>query len=141
MVPALAAIIGGSTGMVKAAIFLADRWSLPRVLVGTLLLAVLTSLPNAYTGIRLGLRGRGTALVSETLNSNTINLVGGLAVPALFVSLGSLSGSLVFDVAWLLGMTTVTLALLFRRRGAGRGAGLLILLLYAIFVAVEIVQS
>jgi hypothetical protein len=139
-VPALAAIIGGSTGMVRSALFLADRWNVPRVLVGTLILSILTSLPNAFTGIRLGLADRGTALISETLNSNTINLVGGAAVPALFVSLGTLSGNVVFEVLWLLGMTLVSLLLLTRRGGAGRAGGALILALYATFVAVEIAR-
>jgi cation:H+ antiporter len=140
-VPALGAIIGGSTGMVRSALFLADRWGVPRVLVGTLVLSILTSLPNAYTGMRLGLAGRGTALISETLNSNTINLVGGAAVPAVFVGLSSLSGSVVFEVLWLLGMTVVSLALLGRRGGAGRAGGAVILALYAVFVAVETLRA
>src|SRR5438309_1679006 len=76
--PAVAAIVLGSIGMVHAALRLGDAAGVPHVLVGTLLLAVLTSLPNAYTGLRLGRAGRGSALVAETMNSNTINLVGGM---------------------------------------------------------------
>ena len=79
------------------------------MLVGVLLLAVLTSLPNAYTGVRLGRAGRGAALVSETMNSNTINLVGGVALPALFVGFGHrFSGVLAVDVVWLLATTALT---------------------------------
>jgi len=46
----------------------------------------LTSIPNAQTAIRLGMLGRGEALVSETFASNTINLLGGVLLPALFVA-------------------------------------------------------
>ena len=46
---------------------------------------MITSLPNAFTAVRLGLGGRGEALVTETLASNTINLTGGVLIPALFV--------------------------------------------------------
>jgi Ca2+/Na+ antiporter len=115
---------------------LGHRWSVPEYLVGVLVLAVLTSLPNAFTGIRLGLQSRGSALLSETLNSNTINLVAGIAIPALFLSLGSFSGLVAFDLAWLIGMTLVVLALLVR--GVGRSGGALIVGLYLVFLGVQI---
>jgi cation:H+ antiporter len=138
LVPALAAIVLGSIGMVRAAIVLGDRWDVPRVVVGTLVLAVLTSLPNAFTGIRLALHGRGAAVVSETLNSNTINLVGGLAIPALFVSLARVSGVSAFDLAYFVGLGVLALALLARRDGAGRRAGAVVAALYVLFVCLHV---
>jgi cation:H+ antiporter len=140
LVPALAVIVAGSTGMVTAALDLADRWSMPDVIVGIVVLAILTSLPNALTAVRLAFQGRGSALVSETLNSNTINLVGGLAVPALLVSVGSTSGLTLFDLGWLVAMTVAVLLLLGRRDGIGRSGGTAILVLYAVFVIVQIVS-
>jgi cation:H+ antiporter len=136
LVPALAVIIAGSALMVESAIRLGHRWSVPEYLVGVLVLAILTSLPNAFTGIRLGLQGRGSALLSETLNSNTINLVAGIAIPALLLSLGSFSGLVAFDLAWLIGMTLVTLALLVR--GVDRGRGAFVVGLYLVFLVVQI---
>ena len=136
LVPALALIVAGSVLMVEAAVRLGDRWSVPQFLVGVLVLAVLTSLPNAYTAIRLGLQGRGSALLSETLNSNTINLVAGIAIPALVLSLGSFSGLVAFDLVWLIGMTLVVLALLVG--GVGRAGGGLMVALYLVFLGVQI---
>jgi cation:H+ antiporter len=136
LLPALALIVAGSALMVESAVRLADRWSLPKYLVGVLVLAVLTSLPNAFTAIRLGLQGRGSALLSETLNSNTINLVAGISIPALVLSLGSFSGLVAFDLAWLIGMTLVALALL--ARGLGRVSGGLVVALYLVFLGVQI---
>jgi cation:H+ antiporter len=141
LLPALAIIVGGSTGMVDAALRLADRWSVPDVIVGIVVLAILTSLPNAFTAIRLGFQGRGSALVSETLNSNTVNLVFGVSVPALFITVGSTSGLTGFDLAWLLLMTALVLTALARPRGVGRSEGTAILLLYAVFVVVQIVAE
>ena len=136
LVPALALIVAGSALMVEAAVRLGDRWSVPEYLVGVLVLAVLTSLPNAYTGIRLGFQGRGSALLSETLNSNTINLVAGIAIPALVLTLGTFSGLIAFDLAWLIATTLIVLALL--ARGVGRAGGGLLVGLYVVFVAVQI---
>jgi cation:H+ antiporter len=130
--------VAGSVGAVRAATDLADAWSVPRVLVGVIVLAILTSLPNAWTGVRFGLQQRGSALMSETLNSNSINIVAGLALPAAFGSLASFSTLDKFDVAWLLGMTAVALVLFGRRDGAGRAAGASLIVLYAVFVAAQI---
>jgi cation:H+ antiporter len=135
--PAVGAIVLGSIGMVHSSLRLADRVGLPQVLVGVLLLAVLTSLPNAFTGVRLGRARRGSALVSETMNSNTINLVGGVAVPALFVGFGHFSGLLTVDLGWLLAATAVAVALLWRRGGLRRGGGALLLLSWVGFAVVQ----
>ena len=141
LIPALAIIVAGSTGMVDAALRLSDRWSVPDVIVGVVVLAVLTSLPNAFTAVRLALQGRGSALVSETLNSNTTNLVFGVSVPALFISLGSVTALAGFDLAWLVTMTVVVLLLLATRDGVRRSGGTAILLLYAVFVAVQLISA
>ena len=141
LLPALVLIVAGAAGMVDAGLRLADRWSVPDVIVGIVVLAILTSLPNAYTAIRLALQGRGSALVSETLNSNTTNLVFGISVPALFIGLGSTSALAGFDLGWLLLVNLVALAMLARVKGVGRSEGAAILLLYAVFVAVQIVAE
>jgi cation:H+ antiporter len=141
LLPALAIIVAGSTGMVDAALRLAHRWSVPDVIVGIVVLAILTSLPNAFTAVRLAFQGRGSAVLSETLNSNTVNLVFGVAIPAFFVTLSSTSALTGFDLAWVLLITVFALALLAPRGGLGRSGGTAILLLYAVFVTVQIVSE
>jgi cation:H+ antiporter len=141
LLPALAIIVVGSTGMVESALNLAHRWSVPDVIVGILVLAILTSIPNAFTAARLAFQRRGAAVVSETLNSNTTNLVFGIALPALFISIGSMSALTKFDLGWLLLMTLVAIALFARRGGVTRSGGVAILLFYAVFVAVQIASS
>jgi cation:H+ antiporter len=138
---ALCLIVAGSVGAVRAATDLAEAWSVPAALVGVIVLAVLTSLPNAWTGVRFGRQHRGSALMSETLNSNSINLVFGLAVPAALGSFAAFSGLAIFDLIWLLVMTTAALVLFGRRHGAGRRAGAVLIALYAIFVAVQVAAA
>jgi len=136
---ALTLIVAGSVGAVRAATDLARAWSVPGALVGVIVLAILTSLPNAWTGVRFGLQRRGSALMSETLNSNSINIGAGLALPAALGTLSAFSNLAVFDVAWLFAMTATALVLFGRKRGgAGRGAGALLIVLYGAFVVVQI---
>jgi cation:H+ antiporter len=138
MLAALCLIVAGSVGAVRAATDLAQAWSIPDALVGVTVLAILTSLPNAWTGVRFGVQRRGSALMSETLNSNSINSVAGLALPAALGSLTTFSGLDVFGLAWVVGMTTAALVLFGRHGGAGRMAGALLIALYAVFLAVQI---
>ncbi len=137
---ALCLIVAGSVGAVRAATDLAHAWSVPEALVGVVVLAILTSLPNAWTGVRFGLQRRGSALMSETLNSNSINIVAGLAVPAALGTLAAFPGLAIFDIAWLIGMTAAALVLFGKRGGGGRGAGALLIVLYAVFLAVQLAR-
>jgi len=134
----LALIVGGSFGMVSAALSLGHRWGVAAPIVGALVLGPLTSLPNALTGVRLGLAGRGAALVTETLNSNTINLLAGVAVPSLFVTLAAHSDADRLGLALLGAAMAAVVALLAPRRGLGRAGALVLLALYAGFVAVTL---
>lgn len=138
---ALCLIVAGSIGAVRAATDLANAWSVPDALVGVLVLAVLTSLPNAWTGVRFGLQQRGSALMSETLNSNSINIVAGLVIPAALGSLAGFSGLAVFDIAWLCGMTAAALVFFGRRDGGGPTAGAFLIVLYAVFVVVQLAAN
>lgn len=141
LVAALCLIVAGSVGAVRAATELAQEWSVPDELVGVLGLAVLTALPNAWTGVRFGLQGRGSALISETLNSNSINMVAGIALPAALGTIAGFSHLAVFSLAWLCGMTVAALVLFGRRSGAGRRAGAFLIVLYLVFVAVQVAVS
>src|SRR5207248_8454761 len=113
----LGVIILSSVGMVKAATDLGSRWGVSDVVVGTLVLASLTSLPNLLTAVRLALHGRGSAVVSETLNSNSLNVIAGIALPGIVLTLGSASPLETFAVWWLVGMTVFAVAVTYAGRG------------------------
>ena len=140
LVVALCLILVGGIATVRSANVLADAWSVPEEIVGAVILAILSALPNAWTGVRFGLQRRGSALMSETLNSNSINLAVGITLAG---ALGTLvfAGRDVFNISWLLGMTVVAVALFGRHRGGGRVAGALLIALYAVFVAVQFATS
>jgi cation:H+ antiporter len=133
---ALAAIVLGSVGMVHAGTDLGRRLGLSDVVIGTLVLAALTSLPNLLTAVRLALRGRGSAVVSESFNSNSLNVLAGVALPALVLSLGSASGLVTFSLWWLVGMTAVAIVLTYAGHGIRRIGGAGIVALYVAFAAV-----
>jgi cation:H+ antiporter len=135
VVPALAAVVGGAYGMVAAAQSLADRWDVSDVVVGALVLAALTSIPNLIAAVRLARHGRGAACVSESLNSNNANILVGLCVTAVILGLGAASGIEIFAAWWMVGMTVVAVVLGFGN-GLTRREGAVIIALYVAFVVV-----
>ena len=134
-------IVAGSVGMVQAALTLGGDWHIPSSVLGVLILAPLTSLPNALTAIRLGLSGRGAALVGETFNSNSINLGAGVIVPSLFVTFATLSAVDKQQLGWLLAITVVAVVLLARRDGMRRPHAAVLVGLYFAFVVGTLVGS
>jgi cation:H+ antiporter len=132
----LAGIVLGSIGMVRAATDLGHHWNVSDVIIGTLVLAALTSLPNLLTAVRLAVHGRGSATVSEAFNSNSLNVLAGIAIPALFFTLGAAGGLVTFSVWWLVGMTVVAVVLSYRGEGVRRSEGAVIVALYIAFAAV-----
>jgi cation:H+ antiporter len=137
----VALIVAGSAGMVETALTLSDDWHVSSAILGFLILAPLTSLPNAATAVRLGLARRGAALVGETFNSNTINLVVGVIVSSLFVTLAATSTLGKLQLAWLLGATLLTLFLLAHPEGMRRTGAIALLVLYFAFVVGTLVGS
>lgn len=135
---ALAGIIAGSTGMVQGALALGERLQISGAVVAVCLLAPLASLPNALTGLRFGLAGRGEALVGEAFHSNAINLAVGAIVPALIVAFGPLPGRMQAALWYLVGASVLCTLLLLPGRGLGRSGGLMLLALYAGFLAVAL---
>jgi cation:H+ antiporter len=138
VVPALGVIVLGSVALVGSTVTLGERWGVASVLIGVLALAATTSLPNVYAAVRLAMDGRGAAVVSATFNSNTLNLVAGIAIPILVFP--SLRGSVPTSyVVWLLGLSVLALALL--TRGLYRGGAVLLLSVYGAFVVYAILTA
>ena len=133
---ALVLIIVTSMGLTRSAIFLSAAWGMNKIIVGMLVLAVLTSIPNVITTMKLALDGRGIAVMSEALNSNTINVLFGICVPATILGLGTLARQTIFSIWWLIGMTMINLCLLYFKKGFNRMSGAINVGMYSMFAII-----
>jgi cation:H+ antiporter len=133
---AVLVVVGASIAMEQAAATLGARHSVPEAVVGGLVLAGVTSLPNAVAAIYLAARGRGAATLSTAMNSNAINVAAGLLLPAAFLGLGSRSGPATFIAAYYFGLTAFVLGAAYIFNGLGRAHGILIICGYLSFAGV-----
>lgn len=133
-------VIGASIAMEQTGSTLGIRYGIPEIVIGGLVLAAVTSLPNAVSAIYLARRGRGAATLSTAMNSNSLNVLAGLLLPAVFVGLGARSGQTTLITVWYAGFTVAVLSLALASRGLRRAAGIAIVFGYGIF-AVTIALS
>jgi cation:H+ antiporter len=138
---AVAVVVSASVVMEHAASKFGSRHAVPQIVTGALVLAGITSLPNAVAAIYLALRSRGAAALSTSLNSNALNIVIGLLLSGTILGLGSPSGQSVLVAAWSLGLTLYTLAAAYRHRGLTRVQGALIVGGYLVFAGVLVATA
>ena len=129
-------VVVASVAMEQAATGLGSEAGIAPILVGGLILAGVTSLPNAVAAVYLASRGRGAATLSEAFNSNALNVIVGLLVPAVILDLVASDGESFFVAAFYLGLTAWAVAFALADRGLDRRTGGAIIAAYLVFAAV-----
>jgi cation:H+ antiporter len=137
---ALVVVVTASVVMERSASTLGRRFAVPDIVVGTLVLAGVTSLPNAVAAVYLARRGRGAATWSTALNSNALNVAAGLLIPAVVLGMGPVTAQVSLVASWYVGLTVLVIGFAYIRRGLPRSLGALILAAYAVF-AVTVVAT
>ncbi|HWX75479.1 MAG TPA: hypothetical protein VNZ05_09240 [Solirubrobacteraceae bacterium] len=138
---ALLVVVGASMAMERSAATFATRHAVSEIIVGAVVLAAVTSLPNAVAATYLAARGRGAAVLSTALNSNAINVLFGLLLPGSLVGLGAPSGQTTFVTASYAALTLFALAGAYLASGLRRSAGAFVIGAYLAFVAVLLVTA
>lgn len=131
---ALVVVVAASITMERAASLLGTHFGIPEIVTGGVILAAVTSLPNAVAAVYLAARGRGAAMLSTTLNSNALNVTGGLLLPATITGLGAPSPQSDLIAVWYLVLTVASLAFAYRDGGVRRVTGALIIGAYLVFL-------
>jgi cation:H+ antiporter len=131
---ALIVVVVASVAMERGATTLGHHFRLSDAVVGGIVLAAVTSLPNAVAAMHLASKGRGAAAFSTALTSNNLNVVAGLLIPGAIVGLASPSFTGTFTAATYLILTALVLVLAFAQHGLTRRVGGTIIAGYVIFV-------
>ena len=138
---ALVVVVTASIVMERSASTLGRRFSVPDIVVGTLVLAGVTSLPNAVAAVYLARRGRGAATWSTALNSNALNVAAGLLIPAVVLGMGPVTAQVSLVASWYVGLTVLLIGFAYIRRGLPRSLGVLILASYAVFAVMVVATA
>jgi len=131
---AVMTVVAASVAMEKTASRLGARHHVPDIVVGGLVLAAVTSLPNAVAAVYLARRGRGAATLSTAMNSNALNVTVGFLLPGALIGIGAASVSSTLVAAAYLAVTVLALACAYAGGGLRRRDGTVIVTAYLVFV-------
>lgn len=131
----LVIVVLSSVAMERGATAFGHHFHIADAVIGGIMLAAVTSLPNAVSAIYLAKKGRGAAAFSTALNSNNLNVVVGLLVPGVIVGLATPSFAGNFTSIAYVALTGLVLIFAFVKSGLTRQAGSVILVGYLLFVA------
>ncbi len=134
---ALALALGGVIVMVQTGEAFALDEHLPPAILGLVVLAVATSLPNTVVAFTLARTARASACVEEVLSSNSINAALGIALPLLLWQNVKPDPLLVFLDAPLMVVLTLTALISALRQRVSHLTGFLLVLVYVCWVVVH----
>lgn len=131
---ALVIVVVSSVVMERAASRLGHHFHVADAVIGGVVLAAVTSLPNAVSAVYLATKGRGSAAFSTALNSNNLNVLAGLFVPATVIALAAPTlGGNVTAVSYVV-LTGAVLVFAYLHSGIRRYVGWSIMAGYGVFV-------
>jgi cation:H+ antiporter len=127
-------VVLSSVAMERGASELGHHFHVVDAVIGGIVLAAVTSLPNVVAAVHLASTGRGAAAFSTALTSNNLNVVAGLLIPGAVIGLASpsIAGNLTAVVYLVL--TALVLVFAFAQCGLNRRSGWIIISGYVVFV-------
>ncbi|MHC4947656.1 MAG: calcium/sodium antiporter [Planctomycetota bacterium] len=131
----LAGLVAGGKGTEYTAVGFAERAECSKTLIGLTIVAVATSLPEVFTVLAAARKGHTDLAVGNVVGSNVFNILLVLAVTAVIAGV-PLPAYGLQDLLMMLAMTGLLLAVAWtRRRIVGRLEGVVLLLVYAAYMA------
>jgi len=138
-------IAGLSYTLVESVVVIAHFFQINPTFLALTVLAAGTSIPDLLSSIIVARQGRGDMAVSNAVGSNVFDILFGLGVPWLIV-LGARGGHVRVGTENLLGsvfllfstVVTILFLLIVRRWRIGQRAGLLLVILYILYMAYTI---
>jgi len=129
----IAGLAAGGRLLLFGGVELATRLGISEAVIGLTVVAFGTSLPELATAITAAYRGHGDIAVGNTIGSNVMNLLAVLGLAALVTPL-FMSDVRLFDLAIMVGMTTVLLPLMRTDFSLKRIEGALLLAAYIAYI-------
>ncbi len=125
--------------MVYSGVGLAEIAGIPEMIMGLFTLAIGTSIPELVVTLSSAMKGLHDLSIGTVLGSNTFNILIGIGVPALIMSVPVERLSLTFDAPVMI-FVTVLLFVLVRKGNMklNRVAGVILLVTYIVYAFLRI---
>ena len=138
LVIGLALIAKSSEVVLEEGTLLAAQFGISEMMVGILLIGLGTSLPELVVSINAALKGATALSVSNLIGSNIVDILLALGGSAAVASWEIDRAMVQFDIPYLTFSTVIVVLFILSKNKLQRNESLLILSLYAIFIALKV---
>ena len=130
----IAGLILGAQLIIAGGVGVAEFYNVPQEWIGLTLLAIGTSMPEIGASVAAALRRRGDVAIGNILGSNVFNILGAGGIISFFGPISVAPTFRQYD-HWAMALAAAIIAVLILTRARiGRLMGILLLLLYAIYI-------
>jgi len=133
----IAGLWGGSQVLVPAAVEIAVTMGVSDKVIGVVLVAVGTSMPELATSVVAAVRRHGDVAIGNVVGSNMFNILGVLGLTAAISPIPVGMEVLSFDMWVMIGVSLFLIPYALRQRTVGRVGGMVFLALYAGFIGLQ----
>lgn len=135
----IAGLIVGCRLLVYSADELGNIFGIPEMIMGLFVLAVGTSIPELVVTLTSAMKGLHDLSIGTVLGSNTFNILIGIGVPALLLSVPVDNISLIFDAPVMILVTILLMVLIKLGKGKlNRLGGIILMITYIAYAVVRI---
>jgi len=135
----IAGLIVGCRLLVYSADELGTIFGIPEMIMGLFVLAVGTSIPELVVTLTSAMKGLHDLSIGTVLGSNTFNILIGIGVPALLLSVPVDRISLTFDAPVMILVTILLMSLIKLGKGKlNRVGGIVLLFTYLVYAVIRI---
>lgn len=137
----LIGLIIGCRLLVYSGVELAEIAGIPEMLVGLFALGIGTSAPEFVVTLNSAMKKLHSLSIGTVLGSNVFNIMIGIGVPALFMSIPIEPLSVIFDAPVMIFVTALLLLLAGWKMKLTRYAGLILVIVYVCYITIRIAIS
>jgi len=139
VVMGLIGLIVGCRLLVYSGVELAHIVGIPEMIMGLFTLAIGTSIPELVVTLSSAMKGLHDLSIGTVLGSNTFNIIIGIGIPALILSVPVETLSLTFDAPVMIFVTVLLMALIKMGKGKlNRVGGIILLVTYLVYAVFRI---
>lgn len=128
-------VLGGSRLLVQSAAGVAEALGIPSVIIGLSIVAVGTSLPELVTALTAVKKGVQDLSIGNIVGANVLNMALIVGVSGMIHPLTMTRSVQFYSFPWLLGFIVLMTSLFWREGKLDRRGGVILLVLYFIYVA------
>ena len=140
----LVGIIGLAIGckiMVWSGVEIANVLKVPQMIVGLFALSIGTSAPELVVTLSSAMKRLHSLSMGTVLGSNVFNILIGIGVPSLFLAIPVEPLSVTFDAPVMILVTSLLIIMAARKKKLTRWGGLVLMLIYLVYITVRISLS